>query len=82
MADRPPETPAQRNRSDQARQLALGALILLAVLIALLNLDKVKVDLIFGSPKWPLIVVILACLALGAAIDRLWIRYAAHRRKR
>ena len=81
-ADRTPNTPEEPNRRDQARQAALGALILLAVLFALLNLDRVKVDLIFGSPRWPLIVVIVACLALGAAIDRLWIRYAARLRKR
>ena len=77
-----PAASPKRDRSDQARQLALGALIALAVLFALLNLDKVKVDLIFGSPKCPLIVVIVGCLALGAAIDRLWIRHAARRRKR
>ena len=80
MADRPPDTQPERDRREQVRQLALGALIALAVLFALLNLDKVKVDLIFGSPKWPLIVVIVACLALGAAIDRLWIRHAARRK--
>jgi uncharacterized integral membrane protein len=82
MAEHTPNTPDEPNRRDQARQLALGALILLAVLFALLNLDRVKVDLIFGSPRWPLIVVIVACLALGAAIDRLWIRYATRLRKR
>jgi uncharacterized integral membrane protein len=81
MADRPPETPQEPNRREQARLLGLGALIVLAALFALLNLDKVKVDLIFDSPRWPLIVVIVACLALGAAIDRLWIRYEARRRK-
>jgi len=82
MADRPPETPQEPDRGEQARQLGLGALIALAVLFALLNLNKVKVDLIVGSPRWPLIVVIVGCLALGAAIDRLWTRYAARRRKR
>jgi uncharacterized integral membrane protein len=92
MADRPADSPQQRDRTpagapqrdrtEQTRQLALGALIALAVLFAVLNLDKVKVDLIVGSPKWPLIVVILGCVGLGAAIDRLWIRYAARRRKR
>ena len=82
MAERPNQTPPERDRREQLRLLALGALIALAVLFALLNLDKVKVDLIVDSPKWPLIVVIVACLALGAAIDRLWIRYTARRRKR
>ena len=71
----------QRDRAD-ARQYLLGALIAIAVVFALLNFHKVKVDLIFHSFRWPLIVVIVGCLVLGAAIDRLWTRYAARRRKR
>jgi uncharacterized integral membrane protein len=81
MAD-PPQTPQEPKGGEQRRQLVLGALIVLAALFSLLNLDRVKVDLIVGSPRWPLIVVIVACLALGAAIDRLWIRYGAPRRRR
>jgi uncharacterized integral membrane protein len=76
-----PAQPPERERREQIRLVALGALIVLVAIFAVLNLDKVKVDLIFRSPRWPLIVVIVACLALGAAIDRLWIRYAARRRK-
>jgi uncharacterized integral membrane protein len=83
VADRPPEKPVSTgsappsspDRTDQTRQLVLGALIVLAVLFALLNLDKVEVDLILDSPKIPLIIVIVGCLALGAAIDRLVIRH-------
>jgi uncharacterized integral membrane protein len=81
MADRSPETPRDPNRTEQVRQLALGALIAIAIVFALLNLHEVKVNLIFHSPRWPLLFVIVACIALGAAIDRLWIRYAARRRK-
>jgi uncharacterized integral membrane protein len=79
-----PAQPAKHpaSRRDQARLWASVAGGVLVALFALLNLDKVKVDLIFGSPRWPLIVVIVGCLALGAAIDRLWIRHAARRRKR
>jgi uncharacterized integral membrane protein len=82
MADHPPDKPQEPRRSEQARQLGLGALIAVAVLFALLNLHKVKVNLIFHSPRWPLIVVIVGCVALGAGIDRLWIRYAARRQTR
>jgi uncharacterized integral membrane protein len=82
VADRPPDAQQDPNRREQGRLLGLGALIVLAVLFALLNLDRVRIDLIFGSPRWPLIVVIVACLALGAAIDRLWIRHGARLRKR
>jgi uncharacterized integral membrane protein len=82
MADRPTDQPREPNRTEQARQLGLGALIAIAVLFALLNFHEVKVNLIFHSPRWPLIVVIVGCVALGAGIDRLWIHYGARRRKR
>jgi uncharacterized integral membrane protein len=75
MADPPSDGP---RRSDQSRSLLLGALVVLAILLALLNLDKVEVDLIFGSPRIPLIILILGLLAAGAAIDRLYL----HRRRR
>jgi uncharacterized integral membrane protein len=80
MADGP-ESQSGRNRTEQGRQLALGALVALVVVFALLNFHEVKVDLIFHSTRWPLIFVIVGCVALGAAIDRLWIRYSAWRRK-
>jgi uncharacterized integral membrane protein len=75
MADRAPDAP---RRSDQTRSILLGALVVVAILLALLNLDKIELDLIFGSPRIPLIILILACLAGGAAIDRLYL----HRRER
>jgi uncharacterized integral membrane protein len=78
MADRPSDAPA---RSEQTRQLLLGGLIVLAVLFAVLNLDKVKVSLIVTSPKLPLIIVIVGCLALGAAIDQLLMRRSRHRNR-
>jgi uncharacterized integral membrane protein len=73
VADGPSDS--TRSRSDQIRLIALGAVAVLAILFALLNLDDVKVDLIVGSSKIPLIVVILGCLAAGAAIDRLLLRW-------
>jgi uncharacterized integral membrane protein len=77
MGDRAPEP--ERNRSDETRRVILGALIVIAVLFAVLNLDEVKVDLIFTSRKLPLIFVIVASLAVGAGIDRL---LAMRRRRR
>jgi len=73
VAGRPPET--SRTRTEQIRLLVLGALVALAILFAVLNLDDVKVDLIFGSSEIPLIFVIVGCLAAGAAIDRLLLRW-------
>jgi uncharacterized integral membrane protein len=75
MADRPPDAP---RRADQTRSIVLGALVVLAILLAVLNLGKVEVDLILGSPRIPLIILIVGCLAAGAAIDRLYL----HRRGR
>jgi uncharacterized integral membrane protein len=78
MADQPSEK-RERSRTEEPRQLLLGGLMVLAVLFALLNLDKVKVDLIVSSPRIPLLFVILACLVLGAAIDRLLMRRSRQR---
>jgi uncharacterized integral membrane protein len=77
MADRAPDS--ERSRTEQTRQLLLGALVLIAVLFAVLNLDDVKVDLIFGSRKTPLIFVIVASLVVGAVIDRLLVRRTRRR---
>jgi uncharacterized integral membrane protein len=73
MADRPSER--SRSSSEQIRLVALGALTVIAILFAVLNLDEVRVDLIVGSYKIPLILVIVGCLAAGAAIDRLLLRW-------
>ena len=47
-----------------------GGLGSLAVVFGVLNLDEVDVNWIFGTFSTPLIVVIVVCLLLGAAIDR------------
>jgi uncharacterized integral membrane protein len=82
MPDRPPETPPLPGRRDQLRHIGLGALVVVAALLALLNLDKVSVDLLFRSVEMPLLILILICLALGAGIDRLYARRTARRRGR
>lgn len=58
----------QRSSRDRARLVAVAILSVAAAAFALVNLDEVKVDLIFGSAQMPLIVVIVACLLIGAAI--------------
>jgi uncharacterized integral membrane protein len=78
MADQPSDK-RERIRIEEPRRLLLGGLIVLAVLFAVLNLDRVKVDLIVKSSRIPLLFVIVACLALGAAIDRLLMRRSRHR---
>jgi uncharacterized integral membrane protein len=73
MPDPPAESP--RTRREQARLIALGAVAVLAVVFALLNLDDVKVDLILGSGEIPLFFVIVGSVAAGIAIDRLLLRW-------
>lgn len=59
--------PARSSR-DRARLVAVGILVVAATVFALVNLDEVRVDLVFGSATLPLIVVIVGCLLIGAAI--------------
>jgi uncharacterized integral membrane protein len=80
LAERPPETEQQGTTREQVRLVLTGALVLLVLLFAILNFDKVSVDLIFGSTDLPLVIVIVGCLLIGAAIDRLMQRRAARRR--
>jgi uncharacterized integral membrane protein len=57
-----------RSRRDRARLIAVAILAAIAALFALVNLDQVKVDLIFGSAKLPLIIVIVVCVLIGFVI--------------
>jgi uncharacterized integral membrane protein len=57
-----------RSSRDRARLVAVGILVVAATVFALVNLDEVRVDLVFGSATLPLIVVIVGCLLIGAAI--------------
>ncbi len=59
-----PKTP-RRGRREQGRTLVLLILAVLITLFAVLNLDQVRVHLIFGSGRLPLIIVIVASLLIG-----------------
>jgi uncharacterized integral membrane protein len=48
--------------------IAVAILVVLAALLALFNLDQVKVSLIFASVRMPLIILIVVCLLIGTAI--------------
>ena len=58
-------TPSKRER---ARQITTIALVVLVAVFALLNLRQVKVNFIVTTTKAPLIIVIVACLAVGLVI--------------
>lgn len=72
MSSHPPEAAAsgaaERSRRESARRIAIGILAAAAALFALVNLDDVRVDLVFGSVTMPLIVVIVGCLLIGGLI--------------
>lgn len=55
-------------KRDRKRQITIIVLAAIAAIFALLNLDDVKVNFIVGTTKAPLIIVIVACLALGVAL--------------
>ena len=70
----------RRSRREQTRTWALVVLAIVIVLFAVKNVNKVKVDWIFGSGHAPLIVVIAICLLVGVVITHFAERRAGRRR--
>lgn len=68
------------SKRDRARTIAVGILVALAAIFALVNLDEVQVHFLFGSAEMPLIIVIVGCLLIGAAIGAFLTRRGAKRR--
>ena len=60
--------------------IAVGILVVIAAVFALANLDEVKVSFLFGSARMPLIIVIVGCLLIGAAIGAFLTRRGSKRR--
>jgi uncharacterized integral membrane protein len=77
-------TPSPQHRSRSRRELMrTGAWVVLAVLItlfAVLNLDKVEVNWIFGSGHAPLIIVIVISLLVGVVLTHFAERRASRKR--
>ena len=73
-------TAAVDARRDRARMIAVGILVVIAAVFALANLDEVKVSFLFGSARMPLIIVIVGCLLIGAAIGAFLTRRGSKRR--
>lgn len=71
---------APRSRSEQSRRIAIAILAAVATLFAVLNLDEVQVNLLFGKAELPLIVVIVACLGIGGLIGAFLARRRSGRR--
>jgi uncharacterized integral membrane protein len=68
----------RRSSRETARLVAVAILAGAATLFAVLNLDKVRVHLLFGSPELPLIVVIVLCVLVGMVFGAV----LAHRSRR
>lgn len=70
----------KRNNRELARTGGLIVLAVLATLFAVLNLEKVEVNWIFGSGHVPLIVVIVASVLVGVVFTHFAERRSAKRR--
>jgi len=62
------------------RAWALGALIVLVAIVALQNSQEVRVDVLFVTLDAPLIVTLLAAVAIGALIGYIAPVLRRHRR--
>jgi uncharacterized integral membrane protein len=61
------EPRGDRSPAEKRRLAALAILAAIAGVFAVLNLGEVHVELVFADPRLPLVVVVVACLAIGFA---------------
>jgi uncharacterized integral membrane protein len=81
MSEHAPVTEkSKRTRREQARTGGVVVLAVLITLFAVLNLDTVKVDWIFGSGHAPLIIVIVISLLVGIVLTHFAERRAGRHR--
>ncbi len=79
-APTPSSRPARKSSSsspDRKQQARIAGATLCGVLVtvfALINLDEVDVNWVFGTWSTPLIVVVVLCFAAGMAVDRVLVR--------
>ena len=71
----------RRNTRELARSGAMLVLAGLLVAFALLNLNEVSVDWVFGSGHAPLIIVIVVSLVIGVVLTHFSDRFARWRRR-
>ena len=74
----PPEP--KRSHREQARTAGLVVLAVVITLFAVLNLESVKVNWIFGTGEAPLIIVIVVSVLFGIVLTYLVDRRASKRR--
>jgi uncharacterized integral membrane protein len=66
----------RRGAKERGRVVLAAALAAIVAVFAVLNLDQIPVDLVFGTERVPLIIIIAASALLGLAIG-----YIAGRRR-
>lgn len=82
MSQQSPGPPdPKRSRRERARTAGLVVLAVLITLFAVLNLDSVKVNWIFGTGEAPLIIVIVVSVLVGIVLTYLVDRRASARRR-
>jgi len=78
--EEPDSTSTPKKRDTPWTLIVLGVLALYAVVIALKNSERVKVDFLFFSTSTRLLFLIFLCLAIGFAGGFLFERSRARRR--
>lgn len=76
MEGRPPDS---GKRDTPWTLIGFGVLALYAVIVALLNSEKVRVDFLFFSAQTRLLVLIFLCLGLGFAAGYMFDRWRLRR---
>ncbi len=80
MSQQVSERKHKRSRRESARTAGLVILAVLITLFAVLNLESVEVNWIFGKGEAPLIIVIVVSLLVGIVLTYLVDRRASRRR--
>ncbi len=80
MTQAPETTPTARRWTP--RRIAVGVLVVYAVLLALFNRDSVAVNFVFFKTEASLFVVIVLAVALGFLVGWLFDDIRARRRRR
>jgi uncharacterized integral membrane protein len=75
-------TAPTRSRREMARDGFVLAVVVVAVVFAVVNIDSVKVDWIVDSSRAPLIIVIAISVIAGFVLGRYGQRSGGHRRRR
>ncbi len=72
--------PNAGEKSTNWRAWAMGALVALVVIVALQNSQEVRIDVLFVTLDAPLIVTLLAAVAIGAVLGYVTPLVRRHRR--